>query len=224
MCFSAAASFAAAAVTGGIGITVVARAQNGRDLPLASLPLFFAAQQLVEGGLWLTLPLAPESAVTSWLTHAFLAFALVFWPLFAPYAALSAEREPMRRRLMIVVWALGAGVAAYFLWQITNAPHGARIAGGHVVYEVGRTPVEVGLVYLVATTVALLLSSYRAVVAFGAIVFVGSVITYFAYAEALISVWCFFAAVGSVVIAVHFERARAKRRTDAAALAVVKGE
>lgn len=224
MCFSATVSLAAAAVIGAIGVTVMARAQDRGELPLASLPLFFAVQQLIEGGLWLTLPLAPESAVTSWLTHAFLAFALVFWPLFAPFAALSAEREPARRRLMITVWALGACVAAYFLWQIGSEPHDARIAGGHVVYEVGATPVTMGLVYLVATTFALLLSSHRAVVAFGAVVFVGSVITYFAYAEALISVWCFFAALGSVVIALHFERARAKRRIAAAALAVVKGE
>jgi hypothetical protein len=87
---------------------------------------------------------------------------------------------------------------------------------------VGRTPVTVGLVYLLATTLALLLSSHRAVVLFGAIVFAGSLFAYFVYAEALVSVWCFFAAVGSVVIAVHFERARAKRRAGAAALAKVE--
>ena len=42
----------------------------------------------------------------------------------------------------------------------------------------------------------------------GAIVLCGSLFAYFMYWEAFASVWCFFAAAGSVVILVHFERTR----------------
>lgn len=216
MCFSATASFAAAAATGAIGVFVLARTQQARDLPLAAMPLFFAAQQFVEGGLWLTLPVAPESAVTSWLTHTFLAFALVFWPVFAPAAALSAEDEAWRRPPMFILLALGVGVAAYFLWTVQLGVHEARIVGGHIDYDIGTTPDTVAFFYLIATTTALLLSSRPAVALFGALVFTGSLITYLFYAQALISVWCFFAAAGSVVIAVHFERVRAHRLALAA--------
>lgn len=220
MCFSATASFAAAGLTGAVGIFVLARTQDARDLPLASMPMFFATQQLVEGGLWLTLPVAPESPTVSLLTHAFLSIALIFWPVFSPIAALSAEPDADRRRLIVACLTLGVGVSAYFFWMVSLAPHTARIAGGHIDYVIGQTPEIVGLLYLVATTLALLLSSQRAVVLFGALVFAGSLVTYLFYEQVLISVWCFFAAAGSAVIAVHFERVRARRAV--AALAVHK--
>lgn len=196
---------------------VLARTQDPRDLPLASMPMFFAAQQLIEGGLWLTLPVAPESAAVSLLTHAFLSIALILWPVFSPIAALSVEPDAVRRRLMVACLALGLGVSAYFFWTVSLEPHTARIAGGQIDYLIGRTPEIVGLLYLVATTLALLMSSQRAVVLFGALVFAGSLVTYLLYEQALISVWCFFAAAGSVVIAVHFERVRARRAVAALA-------
>lgn len=217
MCFSATASFAAAGLTGAIGLFVLARTQDARDLPLASMPMFFAAQQLIEGGLWLTLPVAPESPAVSFLTHAFLSLALIFWPVFSPIAALALETEAVRRRLMTACLAFGVGVSAYFFWTVSLEPHSARIAGGHIDYEIGRTPEVVALLYLAATTLALLLSSQRAVVLFGAMVFAGSLVTYLFYEQALISVWCFFAAAGSVVIAVHSEQVRARRAVAALA-------
>ena len=74
------------------------------------------------------------------------------------------------------------------------------------------TPVAIGVLYLAATAFAPLLSSHRAVVLLGAIVLGGSVFSYFMYWEAFASVWCFFAAAGSVVILVHFERVRQTER------------
>lgn len=212
MCFSATASLAAAAATGAIGVLVLSRTQRISDLPLALVPIFFAAQQLVEGGLWLTLPVAPEGATASWLTDAFLFFALVFWPVFSPVVALSVEEEPWRRRVMWALLALGAGVAGHFAWTVLSGAHEAHIAGGHIHYGIARTPDAVGMIYLAATTAGLILSSKPAVALFGTIVFMGSLITDMFYAPALISVWCFFAAVGSVIIALHFERERASRR------------
>jgi hypothetical protein len=60
----------------------------------------------------------------------------------------------------------------------------------------------------VATAVTPLLSSHRAVILLGAIVFAGSLLAYLKYWEAFASVWRFFAAAGSVVILLHFERVR----------------
>ncbi len=53
MCFSAAASFSAAAVCGGIGAAALRRAGK-RDLMLAAIPIIFAAHQALEGAVWLT--------------------------------------------------------------------------------------------------------------------------------------------------------------------------
>jgi hypothetical protein len=84
MCFSATASFATAVVVGTIGIVAIALTAKPRELPLASIPLLLAVQQAAEGTLWLTLPVAPKSAVTSLMTNMYLFFALVFWPVFSP--------------------------------------------------------------------------------------------------------------------------------------------
>ena len=49
MCFSAAASLSAAAVTGAVGVLTLAKTANARELPLAVVPLVFSAQQALEG-------------------------------------------------------------------------------------------------------------------------------------------------------------------------------
>ncbi len=65
-----------------------------------------------------------------------------------------------------------------------------------------------GVAYVAATGLPLLLSSQRTVFVFGAIVLVGLVVVYTLYWEALISVWCFFAAAASVATLFHFEWSR----------------
>ena len=55
MCFSAPASFVAAAVTGAVGVAAMMRVHRREELPLAAMPLFFAVQQAIEGFLWLSL-------------------------------------------------------------------------------------------------------------------------------------------------------------------------
>jgi hypothetical protein len=74
--------------------------------------------------------------------------------------------------------------------------------------------VYVGGAYVVATTLGLLASSRRAVTLLGLIVLAGSIVSYAVYLEALVSVWCFFAAAAGVVIAGHFSWAAAKRRSS----------
>lgn len=56
MCFSASASFTAAAVLLGLGTVTMRRARSRRELPYAAIPLLFGVQQLLEGMLWLTFP------------------------------------------------------------------------------------------------------------------------------------------------------------------------
>lgn len=214
MCFSATASFLTAAVVGGVGIVAISRVSNIREFPLASIPLFFAVQQSAEGGLWLTLPAASESAMSSWLTQAYLLFALVFWPVFSPLTAFLIEPILSRRWLIGGALAFGVAISTYFLWLAVALPHSAEIVDGHISYQTGsQAPfISIGL-YLLATTFGLLLSSHRAVVLLGLIVLAGYVTTIYFYATSLTSVWCFFAAGASVVIVGHLEWERVQRGT-----------
>ena len=211
MCFSPEASFAIAALTGFVGVVAVLRTTDARELPLAATPLVFAVQQAIEGGLWLNLPTAPLGPVAAGLTLAFLFFALVFWPIYAPLATWWLEPQARRRRLMLVCLAAGAGVAAYLAWRAVGGPREAVIVGACIVYKIpGGHPLWVGAAYMAATTVPLIASSRRVLRALGAIMLVGSVVAYAFYWQAFLSVWCFFAAAGSTVILAHFEWARRK--------------
>jgi hypothetical protein len=216
MCFSANASFIAAAITGSIGFLTVTRVSEAREIPLAAMPMLFAVQQTVEGALWLTLPNAPGGNLSSALTYAFLSFALAIWPVYAPVAAWLVEPEVLRRRAMAACALVGAGVAAYFAFSVLNAPHTACIVGSHIAYKVGTAaPYSVGGLYLLATGLALCLSSHRAVALMGAIVLLGSVVSDYAYHQAYVSVWCYFAAASSVLLLAHFARTRSLREAAA---------
>jgi len=119
------------------------------------------------------------------------------------------EPSPTRRRLIGLCLAAGLATSGYLLWALLAAPHGADISGSHIVYQLGghRSPI-LALAYVVATGLPLLLSSHRTVVVLGVIVLVGSVVAYIFYWEALVSVWCFFAAGASMAILCHFELSR----------------
>ena len=206
MCFSATASFTAAAVTGAVGIAALRRTQHPSEWPLASVPLIFAIQQGIEGLLWLQLPIAPDGATTTFLTFLFLLFAKVLWPAFAPLACLLIEPNKTRRMAMAVCLVIGFAVAAHYLISIFGHPHTARIIGHHVVYvSEGEVSYLMGTAYLIATGGVIALSSHRVMIGLAAIVILGAFVSYMLYWESFVSVWCFFAATASIVILAQFE-------------------
>ncbi|MGH6958027.1 MAG: DUF6629 family protein [Caulobacteraceae bacterium] len=209
MCFSPTASFSAAAVTGACGAVALSRIRSAREAPLAAIPLAFAAQQALEGALWLALPAAPGESAASPLALAYLAFAQVFWPLWAPLAVLMVEPGRWRRRIAATALAVGAGVAAYLALGLASLPPVAAIVHLHIAYPGhDADPTALVAAYVLATCAPLLASSRRAVVVFGVLVLAGDGASGFFYWEASLSVWCFFAAAASVVLAASFLKAR----------------
>lgn len=218
MCFSATASFVTAGVTGVIGVVALSRVTERRQLPFAATPMLFAVQQGVEGLLWLGLPLAPGGATSTGLTFVYLLFAQVFWPVYAPVAVLLIEPHERRRQLMLLCLAAGLGVGAYMLWGILTRPFGAILLDDHIVYVTDhRHSDAIAVFYFAATSLPLIVSSQRAVVALGGVILLGSAVAYAVYWQAFVSVWCFFAAAASVVILCHFERSRRRRLGPAGA-------
>ena len=181
-------------------------------MPYIRKPLIIAVQQAIEGCLWLTLPVDPEGPVSSLLTLLFLLYAKVFWPAFAPITALLVEPEPRRRQLMAICAAAGAAIAALFLWSIYAHPHGAIIRGGHIVYT-GKLLPAYRLLYCISRrpqSRLCLLSPGRRAAWRDRLLRIS--LRLFDVLGGFASVWCFFAAAGSVVILVHFERARQVER------------
>jgi len=207
MCFSAAASFFTAGVCAACATAAVHRCGPRRELPLAFMPLAFAIQQTIEGLLWLDLQAAPGMrADSSGLVLTFLLFALGWWPIHAPMAALLAERNGLRRKLMLPFAAAGVGLAVYLLWHMHDQKAGASIEKKHILYDLDFvSDVPWALAYLAIAVSPFLLSSHRAVRLLGAIVMTGAVVSRLVDREAFISIWCFFAAAASAVVILHFE-------------------
>jgi len=204
MCFSATASFTAAAVAGSIGTVTLWKAAKLRDpalLPIAAFPVLFALQQAVEGFLWLDLARPEPGTCRPFLTHAFLGYAEIFWPLFAPVAAWLIEPNLWRRRLIALCVLTGAAVSTYLLVKMLGNPYTASAATGHIVYSNGVTyPRGIEIPYVLATTISLLLSSHRLIQLLAIVILGGFAVAWWSYHQSYISVWCFFAAVSSVIV------------------------
>ena len=98
MCFSASASFGAGIVLSAIGIASIKKSETKPQLFFASIPLFFAVQQITEGFLWLALS-KPDYALLRWpATYIFLFFAQVVWPFWVPFAILMLEKEQKQKK------------------------------------------------------------------------------------------------------------------------------
>lgn len=97
MCFSATASFLTAAALLPIGLETLrlARQRSPRLLPLAATPLLFAAQQAVEGWLWLGQRGMAPVAVVMPAAITYLGFAFALWPVWLPLLLDPARIAPM---------------------------------------------------------------------------------------------------------------------------------
>ena len=220
MCFSATASFAAAAVIGSVGIVTLRSAAAKSDyriLALAAFPVLFAFQQVVEGLLWLDLASPEGSALRGVLVHAFQGYAEVFWPVFAPLAAFLIERERWHRMLISACLVIGVALSAYLLVAMIGHPYQASVGEGHIVYRNDfQYPTGIEAPYVVATTLSLLLSSDKHVQRLALVILFGFAVAYVSFHHAYISVWCFFAAIASVLVYLDVRAMPARSALEAA--------
>ena len=206
MCFSATASFTAGIGLLAIGAVTTSRVRRRAELPFALIPALFGVQQLIEGGLWLTFTHdAPQ--VNSVLTHLYSFFSHVLWPIYVPIAVLLLEPEAWRRKVLMAIAVAGAAVGLYLLYFLVTEPIVSEVVGRHISYQSPHFYiVAVMVLYVLATCVSSFVSSCKTIRWFGAATFVALLAAYAFYAFWFISVWCFFAAVLSVIVLVHFLR------------------
>ncbi|MEL6662779.1 MAG: DUF6629 family protein [Pseudomonadota bacterium] len=220
MCFSAEASFVAAAVTAAAGAYAVARVPDRSFLLFASIPLVFAIQQVLEGFVWIGLDTGASTDLLNTLSKSFLLIGEAVWPLWIPLAVLAIEPDPMRRRVMSAAALIGGLMLAGFAAMILLADYSPTIQSGCICYQ-GRIGAPSGsgfypfapgqgwqisgldwmlVPYAVTTIGTLLISSRNAVRGFGGVSGIGLIVSLLLYRHALISVWCFFAAAASIVV------------------------
>jgi hypothetical protein len=165
-------------------------------------------QQLLEGALWLTLPL-PQQCLTAALTQGYSAFSQVIWPIYIPLAVYLLEPSGLRRHVMALIAVAGASVGLYLLWYMVHVPVVAQFSGQHIAYVFPHFHQPLATVlYLFAACVSPLISSWPRVRLFGVLASFSLLATAYFYAQWFISTWCFFAALLSAVVWLHFAHAR----------------
>ena len=205
MCFSAEASFIVSGTLLVIGVTTVRKSIYKKDLPIAIIPFIFAIQQLVEGLLWVSLSNNDTSQIPFWLSNIYGVFIGIIWPLFAPFAVYCAETDSKRRKIIASIGMAGLGLAIYTGIGLAEEPIIAEIINHSINYKhhVGVYQLVIVL-YLLATCVPFIFSSYKHLYSAGIIITLGFFVAYVTFLETFASVWCFFAAITSALIYFHF--------------------
>ena len=212
MCFSVEADLIAGAVLAPLGVLSLAQVRSPREVLLASLPLLFAAHQLVEALVWAGFDGDVSATVAHRAALAYAIFALAIMPTLVPLAVLLVVDGPHRRR----IWPfLGVGIAVSVVMArvlvdpgltVSQHPH----AIGYYVGFDGDDWFWTSL-YIVAVVGGCLASGERLIQAFGIANLVGLTVVGLAYVEAFASLWCVYAAFSSVLILAHMLRLQGER-------------
>jgi hypothetical protein len=208
MCFSAEASFTAAAIllpAGGFAIRKAYQV-NPNLVPLATLPLLFGIQQLFEGLVWTGNTLSSDKMVERY-SVAYMFFSWLAWPIWVPLSTYFLE--PCRRRHVYLLFAILGGIIGamqyfpYFAhdgWLLTKFLPNAISYEGTVLFDYIMQREYTYAIYLFVIIVPLLTSSNRRAQVFGILISLVAVTTYLFFQFAYISVFCFGGAVMSLYI------------------------
>ncbi len=203
MCFSATASFVSGTVLGAFGIVSLVKADEPKKKLFAAIPLMFSIQQLVEGFVWLFLSKGEPPSQQQPFIFTFLVFALLVWPVWIGASVIPLEENKTRKTIQLMFLGCGLVFAIFSAYYMMNYPVSAKIDQYHILYLVdfpNKDNPLTAILYFGATVGPLLISSVKKVPVLGVLIFISYVITKFMYDDYVISVWCFFAAVVSVVI------------------------
>jgi|SRR5208337_3354923 len=211
MCFSATASFSAAAVCGGIGAAAL-RCASRRDLMLAFIPAIFGLHQGLEGAEWLT-------GGEGWgrcAGYSFASIAFCLWPAYIPLEAWLSETSFRRRTWMLPFLVLGV-VVAIATASVLHSGLKIDFAAHHIRYLPGRRyPLIFDYLYAIAVVGPLILSRNVYLRIFGGPILAFFAVSTLVFNPARYSVWCFFAGASSIVL-YFFIASRAKHQEGAPA-------
>ena len=212
MCFSATANFTGSAVLGAVGVATLLEVKHRRELLLASVPCLFALHQFVEGFVWLGLEHKLPEIVAHDAAAAYVLYAQGIIPFLLPLSLLLIEPTVHRRRRMMGFVVLGGLLTLYILWGLIAYPLHTSLGMNGVVYlNPISTTTLVAVLYVIATCGALFFSGFRTLVVLGLANLIGLVVVMLVRRLEFTSIWCFYAAVVSVILYFFFRRTRGVR-------------
>jgi hypothetical protein len=206
MCFSATASFGASAVLAITGIATIIKAKTTPHYLFSSIPLVFAVQQFAEGMLWLALKHTGYEWGQSFFTYTFLFFAIMVWPVWVPLTIRMLESNTRHKRIMLYLLCTGIVVSACTGYVLLSNPVHAVASTNHIHYsfnidmDTKYIQIIFTLLYCTATLIIPFISTIKRMKWFGFVLLASYLFVIIFYNGFVISVWCYFASVLSIVI------------------------
>lgn len=223
MCFSAEASFTAAALLIPSGALSIERAYrtDRRYVSICALPLLFGLQQFLEGFVW-TSGARGELDLVRLYAIGYMSFSWLAWPIWVPFSTYFLE--PARRKPLYLIFAiagaiLGAGqFLPYFVhsnWLSVRVLDSAIVYGGVELFDFLFARELTYAIYLTLIILPLLLSTRGEIRVFGVLVAIVAAITYLFFRFAYISVFCFGGALMSFYLVAMIFRIDRRRQKAA---------
>jgi hypothetical protein len=127
----------------------------------------------------------------------------VLWPMMIPLSVLFMEENQKKKKILRLFLILGICLSAYYATCLVLFNVNPEIMGYHIQYHTGF-PKSLALVtfaiYLTVTITPLFISNIKKTHLMGVLMFLSCAVTAIFFTQYLTSVWCFFAAILSVVI------------------------
>jgi hypothetical protein len=133
-------------------------------------------------------------------------FAMIVWPFWIPITMRLLEKERKRKKILNSFIVLGVAVSAVVVFLLINVPLRLIPETHHLHYQFELAQSTKNLVwiftvmYVLATVVTPFLSSFKEMKWLGIVFLVAYIIAQFLFPGFIVSVWCYFAAVLSIVV------------------------
>lgn len=208
MCFSANVSYGAGALLIATGAVTTLGNSSKQQRMIAAIPFLFGVQQIAEGLVWQALRGQMSPAIQQLGIMLFVTFALVVWPSWLPWSLYHIEKSDSRKRILKFTGVMGLGVsllAVSILYGIDVQAYPVGHSIGYAFPNIKKSwPDSLDfLLYDIPTLLPFFVSSLRTVKKAGYLVFASMILAQIINRETTTSVWCFFAAIISLYIAVN---------------------
>jgi hypothetical protein len=206
MCFSATADLVVGTITVAAGVDAMAHVNRPAQRLVAALPLVLGTHQLVETLVWWGLEGSVGESTWRPAMWVYLAIAFGVVPVLVPLAVGALEPR-MHGWRTTAFTSIGGAVSITLMWAVVRGPVSASIEERHITYDVDLwNGGFIVAMYVLVTCGSLLVSRRREVRWFGAVNLVAVAVLAWLAQTALISLWCAWAAVTSVAIAIMLRR------------------
>lgn len=201
MCLSPEVDLSAGIAITAIAVDAIRNNRHTRTLPLALIPTVFALHSFSSAIVWFSLRGDVSAALGDMATNFYLFIAFVLLPIFVPITVLLIEPQGWRRYSMIAVTVLGIAAGFDFMKHLVLGHTSAVACDRYIDFHVSGAATISGVLYVVATCGAMLLSAQPPLVYWGILnVIVVAALNQW-QSHGLPSLWCFWAAITSGFVA-----------------------